>query len=219
MNKLVVYTAITNNYDSLKEPSFITPNTDYVCFTDNEELKSDTWKIRLIKDVPNLDHTRKTRRYKILPHLFLGEYEYSIWIDARYQVKGNMLDFIRKHLSNSTLSVYTHPKRNCIYKEAKAVVSVKKEVEKIAKKQCNFYKKNRYPKKNGLIASGIILRKHNDPIIINLMEDWWEQVILFSKRDQLSFNYVAWKNKFKYNIITEGENYKNNYFDIFKHLK
>ncbi|MEE1157005.1 MAG: glycosyl transferase, partial [Methanobrevibacter sp.] len=40
-NELVVYTAFTGAYDSLKEPEFIDDNTRYVCFTQNPDLKSD----------------------------------------------------------------------------------------------------------------------------------------------------------------------------------
>ena len=34
-NELVIYTAFTGDYDSLKEPEFIDDNTKYVCFTQN----------------------------------------------------------------------------------------------------------------------------------------------------------------------------------------
>jgi len=49
-SRLVIYTAIIGNYDTLKDPEYIDENCDYVCFTDNRELKSDIWQIRLIKD-------------------------------------------------------------------------------------------------------------------------------------------------------------------------
>jgi len=35
------------------------------------------------------------------------------------------------------------------------------------------------------------------------MEDWWTEVKYGSKRDQLSFPYVAWKNKLDFNFIDE----------------
>ena len=38
--RIVVYTAITGNYDELKEPIFIDQNIDYVCFTNNKNIKS-----------------------------------------------------------------------------------------------------------------------------------------------------------------------------------
>lgn len=38
--KIVIYTAFTGNYDNLKEPEYIDENCDYVCFTDNPNIKS-----------------------------------------------------------------------------------------------------------------------------------------------------------------------------------
>ena len=43
------------------------------------------------------------------------------------------------------------------------------------------------------------------------MEDWWTEIKYGSKRDQLSFNYVAWKNKTKFNYM-DGDSRNNQYF-------
>ena len=43
------------------------------------------------------------------------------------------------------------------------------------------------------------------------MESWWEEIKYNSKRDQLSFNYVAWKNGLKYNSIP-GDIRNNSFF-------
>ena len=43
------------------------------------------------------------------------------------------------------------------------------------------------------------------------MEDWWTEIKYGSRRDQLSFNYIAWKNNFKFNYL-EGDSRKNEYF-------
>lgn len=40
MNNIVVYTCITNNYDSLKEIKYIDEGVSYICFTKNPNLKS-----------------------------------------------------------------------------------------------------------------------------------------------------------------------------------
>src|SRR4051794_37365019 len=80
-NKIVVYTAITDNYDHLYEPLYKCDKFDYVCFTDNPNLKSDFWKIKTFQHC-NYDATRKARYVKILPHLFFQDYNYSVWVDA-----------------------------------------------------------------------------------------------------------------------------------------
>jgi hypothetical protein len=78
-------------------------------------------------------------------------------------------------------------------------------------KQVSRYAEENYPQNNGLATNPILLRKHNDPKIIKTMEDWWTEIKYGSKRDQLSFNYVAWKNNFKFNYL-KGDSRKNEYF-------
>jgi hypothetical protein len=36
------------------------------------------------------------------------------------------------------------------------------------------------------------------------MEDWWIEIKYGSKRDQLSFNYIAWKNGFNF-VYLQGD--------------
>ncbi|SDZ23705.1 glycosyltransferase domain-containing protein [Thermoactinomyces sp. DSM 45892] len=212
-NKIVVYTAIMGNYETIKEIHIREPNIDYVLFTDNPNVNSATWKIiktnRLF-----MDSTRFARRYKILPHRFLRQYQYSIWIDGNMVIKKPIYPLI-EFLSSHPLIVFNHPNRNCIYKEQAACEALKKDTPQIMRKQIEKYKEIKYPINNGLIASGVILRQHNHPMIINLMEDWWNEVVNYSKRDQLSFNYIVWKNlmnykQFEWNILK-------NFFDIKPH--
>ena len=40
-----------------------------------------------------------------------------------------------------------------------------------------------------------MLRKHNEEDCVRFMEQWFEELKNGSHRDQLSFNYVAWKNE------------------------
>ena len=63
-NKIAIYTAFTGDYDTLKEPEVIDENCDYICFTDNPNLESDTWKI-IQMDESTLDNNRKAKQYNI----------------------------------------------------------------------------------------------------------------------------------------------------------
>ena len=50
MEKICVYTCITGNYDNLKDVIVKEKGVDYVCFTNNREITSSTWKIIYIDD-------------------------------------------------------------------------------------------------------------------------------------------------------------------------
>ena len=215
--KGVVYTAIFGDYENLLEPKFINEDLDYICFTDNPNLKSNFWEIKLV-DNPNLDNVRKARKVKILPHEYVKEYDYSIWVDAGFQIIGDIKKFINLYSTGKSFMSCIHTNRNCIYDEATECILQKKDNEQVFNAQINKYKKENYPEKYGLIESGVIYRRHNDPKIIKAMDDWCSEVINFSNRDQISLPYVLWKNNLpidKYRIFY----WKNPYFEHFYHQK
>ncbi len=217
--KIVVYTANIGGYDTLNDPKVITEGVDYICFSDMD-IKSSVWKIR--KCLPLYeDNTRTARKYKVLPHRFLSEYDVSIWVDSNLLIIGNSIDFINKNLK-SNLAIFDHincyDKRNCIYQEAEAIFSLGKQNGKykddpnVISKQMNYYMSNGYIGNNGLVSSGIIIRKHNSSDVKECMENWWNQIKLFSKRDQLSFNYCAHQTKLKFDYI--NDDIRNNNFSV-----
>ena len=197
-NKKVLYTCVTNGYDTLKDPKFITMDFDYVCFTDDKTMKSDIWDIRpLPKECADIPANKKQRLVKILPHLTLKDYDLSIWVDGNVEICGDLDEFIRENASDKMCSVFipAHPKRDCIYAEERAVLTARKDVASNTNPQIAKYKKEGFPKHYGLVQSNIIVRRHNYNGCRKLMEAWFKEIKEHSHRDQLSFNYVLWKNE------------------------
>ena len=95
---------------------------------------------------------------------------------------------------------------------------MKKEDKYKLEKIKNFYKKIKYPKNNGLIATGVIFRNHNNIKIEEAMDKITSLLIEFTIRDQLIVNYVLWLNKIKYNQIKLNI-FNNEYFKIYNHYK
>ena len=62
-----------------------------------------------------------------------------------------------------------------------------------------------------MVISGVLFRKHNEEDVIKVMEDWWTEIKYHSKRDQLTFNFCAWKNNLNLNYIP-GDSRENIYF-------
>ena len=213
-NKKVIYTCITGGYDSLIEPSYVTYDFDYVCFTDNPNMKSDIWDVRpLPKEVEGLSQVKKQRFIKINPHLFLKEYDMSIWVDGNVTIKGDLNQFILAN-GKDDVAVYVpqHPSRNCIYREATAVIGMKKDKKENVEPQMKRYKEEGFPEDYGLLQSNIILRKHNKEACIKLMETWSDEVMNNSHRDHLSFNYALWKNDDVKVVYLDKHIYRSSYF-------
>ena len=80
----------------------------------------------------------------------------------------------------------------------------------------NLYQKNKYPKHNGLIESTVLIRNFKNKKLSKVMKNWFSEIKKYSYRDQLSFNYVAWKNKFDFKLLDMNV-FDNEYFGWEKH--
>jgi len=215
-NKLVVYTALFGDYDDLIEPRENSVGCDFVCFTDQKHLKSDIWEIRLVKEcdlLPNM----MNRKYKILPHLFLTGYEWSMYVDTNIALLKNPLELANKYLSKYDMFVPKHFARDCVYEEAKECVILGRTKYDETKKHIDNYRKDGFPEKFGLGENNILLRKHNNPKVLKIMDNWWYELNTQTKRDQLSLAYVIWKNEEKFNFMDESARYGKGYFEYFHH--
>ena len=227
--KKVIYTSIIGGYDSLEEPRYIPEGFDFICFTDQKINKPNSvWEIRQVLPLYE-DNTRTARKYKILPHRFLPEYDLSIWVDGNELVVGDVDKMQKTYLKDNDMTVYNHmscwDKRDCVYQEAQALFNLGnkdatnwKDNPNIIKEQIDRYLKDGYPTNNGLIVSGVMFRKHNSPQVIECMEYWWEELKKGSKRDQLSFDYSVWKTKTPFNWIYQDIR-DDGYFLEVKHNK
>ena len=196
-NKKVVYTCITGEYDDLDTPSFINGDFDYICFTNTSGMTSNVWDIRpMPAETEGLSQVKMQRYVKINAHKILSKYDVSIWVDGSVAIKGDLDKLLDKYVTNSDKAIFvpTHPKRDCIYDEAKAVIATRKDKAEIVNPIMDRYKAEGFPAHYGLLQSNILIRKHNDENCIKLMDAWYSELKENSHRDQLSFNYVCWKN-------------------------
>lgn len=202
----VVYTVITGKYDNLRSQPRI-KGWDYICFTDDPELKSEFWDICQVPADDELDSIKRQRKIKILAHEYLSEYDLSVYIDGNVRIIGDLDQFIEKNCPESKGYVFIgeHPERDCIYDEAKACIKLRKGDPKTIVNQVVAYYKEGFPKHYGLTQSCIVIRYHNNEDCKRLMESWWQEVKDKSHRDQLSLSYCEWKDgKAKITVLDKG---------------
>jgi hypothetical protein len=199
-SKIAVYTVIIGPYDGLL-PQPRSRNIDYYCFTD-QKFKSRIWNIRPVI-IENNDAARTVRKYKMLPNRLFPDYDFSVYIDGNYLILKDLYPLVEEVVDHSPMGIFDHNQcsdpRNCVYDEYEAILDLQKkrgtlkDDPEIMKTQMEHYRKEGYPEQAGLIFAGALIRKHHDPLVIKTMEMWYSQILKYSKRDQLSFNYSAWK--------------------------
>lgn len=212
MKKYAIYTAIVGSYDEVLQPKIVDDDFDYIIFSNSiAEEYIGIWQIREIP-FSQPDNTRIARWVKTHPNQLLPEYKFSIWMDANLQILSPFLyERARSLFENGTLiASMWHHLRDCIYDEAASIMAVKLEYETTVCKWLALLKKNHYPYHNGLFETNVVFRAHNNQRVILLDEQWFCYISSFSKRDQLSFNFVLWELDIPCQyILPVGENTSN----------
>ncbi|XLQ20255.1 MAG: glycosyltransferase domain-containing protein [Candidatus Moraniibacteriota bacterium] len=212
-NKIAIYTAVFGDgYDKIKEPSKKIKGCDFICFTDDASVHSDVFDVRLENRYFS-DPTLDARMRKILTHKFLPEYEYVVWIDGSVVIRTEDIEYlIDKYLKKHDVAIHQHSLRNCIYDEMLECFYRAKDDPADMLKQIISYIKEGYPPNNGLAETPIVFRRNLAENTKKINEDWWREIEKHSRRDQLSFDYVIWKNNLDYYRINANARDNENFF-------
>jgi hypothetical protein len=205
MSDMIVYTAIFGGRDELVD-QVPYPDVQYICFTDDPEMKSDIWDIRVCEShgYPRRD----AKIFKILPHRYFPDNDYSLWIDGNYKLIADPKGLLC-HLNDHDMACFRHPERDCLYVEAQRCIDWELGKPKVLSRQMEVYRQNGHPEHGGLIYGGVLLRRHNKPEVVRVMEGWHQEIVNHSSRDQVSFPYVARKQGFEWATM-EGNSYDSN---------
>jgi len=213
---IVVYTAVSQGYDVLKKPLRLWQReADFVAFLDNPQPGSG-WEYRPIYRRFR-DPCRNAKVHKVLPHRYFPDAEYSLWVDGSVAMTSTLplANWIEHYLGRHDLAVYRHPRRQCIYEEAAHCLTHKLDRRTVIDRQMQQYFLAGYPPHNGLAECTIILRRHTKKVQ-EFNEAWYAEIAAHSRRDQLSFNYVARKVGLKFTYLL-GEINNNPHFKRHSH--
>lgn len=217
---IVVYTAITGGYDNLKtQPESATKDVDFIAFVDEAYPENPTWDFLPVHKEFS-DPNRNAKIHKVMPHLYFPNKEYSLWIDGSVSIEFSfdLKRLIEIYLKDADLAIFRHPERNCIYAEASTCIQRKLDNPEVIIKQIKKYTTNKYPPNAGLVEATIILRRHTKQVK-EFNEAWWNEIKNGSKRDQISFNYVAKQVGLKYSYFPGSLRKRNFLFSREGHKK
>jgi hypothetical protein len=199
----VIYTAIARGFDDLVAPVHRIQGVDYVCFSDDITQSSQGWRVRPF-DWNDFDPNRVAKRVKVLAHQYLGEYDWSLWIDGNVHITGDLAPFLEAPLTQGPLQAFRHPRRSCIYMEAAHCINRKKDCPEIIDLQMERYRRKGMPTDFGLSENNVIFRYHHEPRVRGIMERWWQEIVNGSRRDQLSLSFILWKEAVAPRFFFEG---------------
>lgn len=220
--KFVVASGIFDGYDTPHQPSNISLRSQKIfCFLmvvddvslnvikENVTVKEDSggglwvgiWRLVLLKNSPYDEPRRNGKVPKILTHRLFPEAQYSIWIDGKMELVVDPLLILERYLwrGKHTFAIAQHKHHHSIYEEADAIKRRKRYARPLVDLHMKVYRYEGMepwsPKKKTLsdVPEGaVIIREHT--AMSNLFSClWFNEVNLFTPRDQLSFGYVVFR--------------------------
>lgn len=225
--RTIIYTCVTGNYDTVKDPLYLPDDVDFVLYTEKanvsnigHELK--IWQVRELPKMPTSVNTpaMMNRYLKLHPHEFFESYDYSIYLDGNVRVVGDICSLLCNTRCKTGLALHRHRQRESVFFEAEVCKLLGKGNAQKINDQMSRYRIEKFPDNFGLYEATVIATDLSNNIAAKLFDAWWEELIRSkSGRDQLSLPYVIWKNGYAYEDVGNlGNNlYDNRIFQIVTH--
>ncbi len=241
MCNVAIYTVITGDYDSVKQPQVVMPGAGYFLFTNNAEIVDlcDTqnlcgyrwrgtddcrfsgnigvWKVFLLQETNNILISRKV---KMLPHVYLPNgFDTSVYVDANMVITGDFTELVKSLDVSTTMAAFMHSYCNSVREEIDDLIKRGKIKPDEAEKQWQRYVEWGFKDDMGITENGCLIRKHNDVKLKELMELWWQEFKGGCPRDQVSLMPCIHRVKFGGLKMLDGNIHNNKWIKICKHKK
>jgi hypothetical protein len=180
---IIVYTVNLGGYDQRHEypQRYKIDGVRYLYYSD--QPAPDGWEWIKV----NKGGRRESRYMKINSHL-LPDHDYSIYIDASYQIQKPLNKLLEDFSADIGLCKH---KDNSLVKHAMTCIGCRLDDPKEIFKQVGRYMSENIP--DIQVSENSLLVRKNNGIIKLLNETWWEEYSTGSQRDQLSMPYAIWK--------------------------
>lgn len=191
-SEVCVYTALIGEHEGLNEqPAAHGSGIPFICLTDDPSLRSDSWEIRQVRPLLGRDPVRSQRAIKLRPHDYLPDFRASLYIDNTVLLRESPAEILRKYYPRSGFAIPQHSFRHKLADEFIRVYDEGLDEGARVVEQLNHY---------ALIAPDVFeerpywaavqIRDHGNAAVRGLMELWFAHVLRYSRRDQLSLNFV-----------------------------
>lgn len=189
-DRFCVYTTLIGGYEKLNaQPVARQSRVPFICLTDDPDLNGGDWTVRQVSPVFPQDPIRSQRDLKLRPHLHLCDFNVSLYIDNSVVLTADPEEILGRLAGKSGLSVPQHDTRPTVMDEFMEVSLHGLDDQGRIFEQMNHYLMSD-PDLLGErpFWTAILLRRHLEPAVMQVMETWASHVQRYSRRDQLSFN-------------------------------
>jgi hypothetical protein len=172
--KVCVYTSLIGDYENLNEQSVAgQTNIPFYCFTDNPNLKSDTWNVVTIDPALRMDPIRSQRLLKFRPWEILPDYDASLYIDNSVRLLVPPEELFAQHSAEQGLTLPAHSFRQSVLDEFLEVARLGLDDQFRIFEQLNHYQLE-CPNilQERPYWAGLLIREHASPAVRRMADIW-----------------------------------------------
>ena len=191
-DQIVIYTSITNWYDTIPDDMYYDPSVKYVCFTDGKVEKKGAWEFR---DIPDFvydevggDPRRLSAFAKICPHKLFPNGTKTVWLDGCYVHTKEWVDKSKAILKEVPLTHMLHPHRFTFHNEIMEGFGANFNTREEMLELVNALSKVEYDFKKYCSPVLTCIWRQVDSEMAKLHDLWWKYSKIGSNRDQISFD-------------------------------
>jgi hypothetical protein len=211
-DRFCVYTALIGAYEPLVEqPAAAKSRIRFICLTDDQNLRSESWEVRHVSPVLGMDAVRSQRDVKIRPYVHLPDFDVSLYIDNSILLKEppeSLFEFFDRERG---FCLPAHSYRDTVQDEFLAVAQNGLDDQSRVFEQLNHYlidcpdvlQQKPY-------WNAILLRDHHNATVRATLDLWMVHVHRYSRRDQLSIN-VALRHSGLQPQVLQIDNYESRF--------
>ena len=191
-DQIVIYTSITNWYDTIPDDMYYDPNVKYVCFTDGKVEKKGAWEFR---DIPDFvydevggDPRRLSAFAKICPHKLFPNGTKTVWLDGCYVHTKEWVDKSKETLKMVPLTHMLHPHRFTFHNEIMEGFGANFNSREQMLELVHALQKVNYNFKQYYSPVLTCIWRQIDDEMAEFHDLWWKYSKIGSNRDQISFD-------------------------------
>ena len=204
-SRMVVYTALLGGGQFLREEPLAAESTaDFLCFTDDPGLRSRTWQVLPVEPRLPTDLVRSERYLKIAGHPALAGYDRSLWVDSSVELRALPESFVDDWLEQADVAAPVHTFHRSVLAEAEDSIDLGKDDHLRVFEQLAHYVQSSPTAVEANPHWTALLARRRTAEVEAAMTTWWEHVLRFSRRDQLSFSVVMAASGLRVNSVPLG---------------
>lgn len=220
---VVIYSCSYSEYDFTFGPLKRTPHAKFLRFGKSRWISIGWWKhLDLPPSVDTSNQTLSNRMLKLFPHKFLPASDVAIYVDGNILIRRDLTPLINEFVdSGADMALFPHPSGRTLNEEIDFALQhrIPNSDFEVTEQQRSKYEQIGILGET-ITENSIIFFNLKSPRIRDISEIWWQEIMLFCKRDQISLPFAVWKVKplihfWDWHFAIPSE--KNVYFARYRH--